>query len=880
MLSNVARTAARYAGRAWKPLLVVILLVWPVAGSSYSLSVMTSAGLYALLAIAVLIILGQAGQLSFGHSAFYGIGAYTAALLAVKAGWPTWLGLLAGGAVSGVVALAIGRPVLRLRYFYLALATIGLGQIFLVMITQLRGVTGGSLGLAPIPAFSAFGFHFDSYLRAYYLVWVIALVVLLFVTRALKYRMGRALRAVASSETASKTLGVRTSDWKLLAFTTSAVICGVAGGLFAFTASAISPGAFTFSAAILPLVMVLLGGLGSTWGAAIGAIVMTWVVYGFTGIQEYSGIAYSVIMIGLLIFFPLGLALRPAQREKLKALVLNRTVLTSATMVSSTAPNAESVMAQAGESAAGPAVDQSASEVPGEVLLDIEGLSVRFGGLAAVDDVSLTVREAQIVALIGPNGAGKTTLFNAVCRLQKAGRGTINFAGRDVTRMSPTETARLGMARTFQNLRIYPNMDVLENVLVGCHRHERSGLWSGGLGLPWQRREERASRERAVKCLELLGLADKAAIPAASLPYGQQRLVEMARAMASEPRLLLLDEPAAGMNKAERAELVEQIARIRRSGIAVLLVEHDVELVMGISDHIYVLDYGRLIFDGRPEHACRDAGVIEAYVGVERQGSPDICLTRDRTGTDCEPVQPLLAVEGLDVAYGAIRALHGVDLSVPEGEIVAVLGANGAGKSTLLRAVGGLLKPSDGLISYRGRNIAGLSAQKVAAMGVRQVLEGRHVFPEMSVQDNLVVGSSAVSGWRSTLADDVAYVYELFPVLGERRKQPAGTLSGGEQQMLAIGRALVGRPELLLLDEPSMGLAPLAVEKIFECLARLNKQGLTMLMVEQNAELALALAHRAIVLQNGRVARAGTSGVLRADDSIREGYLGKALGLP
>jgi branched-chain amino acid transport system ATP-binding protein len=235
----------------------------------------------------------------------------------------------------------------------------------------------------------------------------------------------------------------------------------------------------------------------------------------------------------------------------------------------------------------------------------------------------------------------------------------------------------------------------------------------------------------------------------------------------------------------------------------------------------------------------------------------------------------MLKLNNIEVSYlNVVKVLHGISISVDDGLVVALLGANGAGKTTLLHTVSGLLKPNRGSVVYKGADITRLAPEKIAARGLRQVPEGRRLFRDLSVEDNLVVGSSGRRDWRATLADDIAYVYELFPVLGERRKQPAGTLSGGERQMLAIGRALVGKPDLLVLDEPSMGLAPLVVERIFEALAELNKQGLTMLMVEQSAEMALSLAHRGVVLQTGNVVVSGLSGDLRKDDRVRAGYLG------
>ena len=325
------------------------------------------------------------------------------------------------------------------------------------------------------------------------------------------------------------------------------------------------------------------------------------------------------------------------------------------------------------------------------------------------------------------------------------------------------------MARTFQNLRIFANMSVLENVLVGCHRHEHSGMLSDGLGFPGQRREERASRERAMKTLELLGLDEFAFRPAASLPYGIQRLVEIARAVASEPKLLMLDEPAAGMNSSEREYLVEKIARVRDAGITVLLVEHDIGLVMGISDAVNCLDYGKLIACGTAKQVQADEAVIAAYLGdgkstVSRESLSDSDLTTPDN---------LLVVDGVTTSYGTIEALHGVSLVVPKGQIVAVLGANGAGKTTLLETISGLLHPGTGHIHYQGAEITKLAPHRIARRGLGHVPEGRQLFPTLSVEDNLIMGSRARAE-KAGLQDDIDFVYEVFPVLGERRTPARG----------------------------------------------------------------------------------------------------------
>ena len=305
--------------------MVIVLLAWPlVFENKLHMRVMTNAGLYAIMTFGVVIVLGQAGQLSFGHIAFYGIGAYMTAVLAVETAIPTPVCLLIGALAAGLVALIVGRPVLRLRYFYLALATIGLIQIFSDPGDGHSARSHrGDIGIAPVPKFELFGVEFSSALQKYYLVWVTAIIVLLFIARALKYRMGRAFRAIATSEIAASSLGMRTANWKLHGFVTSGVICGLAGGLFALTAGAVNPGAFLFVMAVLPIIMMLIGG-GSVWGAVVGAVIIIyvkdWLPSQIPSIGSYSGVLYSVIMILLLMFFPAGLLLRADQRARISAM--------------------------------------------------------------------------------------------------------------------------------------------------------------------------------------------------------------------------------------------------------------------------------------------------------------------------------------------------------------------------------------------------------------------------------------------------------------------------------------------------------------------------------------------------------------------------------
>jgi ABC-type branched-subunit amino acid transport system ATPase component/ABC-type branched-subunit amino acid transport system permease subunit len=861
--------AKHYVTGAKAVFIAAILLLPLVSSSGLARSIMTSAGLYAILTLGVALILGQAGQFSFGHATFYGIGAYTTGLLALKANVPTFVAWVAGAAAAGAVALIVGRPVLKLKYFYLGLATIGLGQIFLVLVNQSRGLTGGQGGLGGIPSLSIFGWSFDSLRSQYYLIWVVALLILFFLQRALRGRPGRALRSLAVSELGASSLGVRTHNWKLLAFVMSAIICGIGGGLLVLTIGAISPNSFTFSVALFPMIMMLVGGAGSLWACVVGAVLMTWLSNAFSGALEYSGLIYSIVLILLLLFLPAGLfGLLHGKRVT----QLRMRLLPSSVPTRELAPGGQGSAEALDVPWERPAVAATESAERLE-LLKVDGISVNFGGLVAVDQVSLSVREGEIAAVIGPNGAGKTTLFNVITCVQKPGAGSVVLDGVEVTKLSVANAARLGMARTFQNLRIFANMTVLENVMVGRHRHERAGFFGAGLGLPGPKREEMASREAAMEAICLVGLEKQANLPAASLPYGAQRLVEIARALTTKPRLLLLDEPCAGMHAAERAHLIDRIGRLRKSGIAVLLVEHNMELVMGISDRVWVLDHGKLIASGRPEEVQRDAAVLEAYLGVGcgevGQASPEPIVC---SAGSTDAGAPLLSVEGLCVSYGAGQVLNDVSFQVPRGEMLTVLGANGAGKSTLLSTIAGVLRPSKGDVTLDGKRITGHPSHRLAADGICLVPEGRHVFPDLSVQDNLLV-SAPPRHKKPELKDDYDFVYNLFPILAERRRQIAGTLSGGEQQMLSIGRALMSRPRLLLCDEPSMGLAPLVAQDIFAALSKLNSEGLTLVMVEQNAVLASSISHRCLVLQNGNVVFRGTGSELGQDDLLRRLYL-------
>jgi branched-chain amino acid transport system ATP-binding protein len=524
-------------------------------------------------------------------------------------------------------------------------------------------------------------------------------------------------------------------------------------------------------------------------------------------------------------------------------------------------------------------------------VLEVRGLSKRFTGLVALRDVTFDAREREILALIGPNGAGKTTALNIISGALAPTAGTVYFRGRAIHGWPPHAVNHAGLARTFQTLELFSGLTVRENVMAGGVARGAPGVGPSLLGWPSVHRHAGKLYAAADECLRLVGLEEWADAPASVLPAGRRRLLAIARALATDAEVLLLDEPGAGLNPAEKEHLAAFIARLPGHGKTLIFVEHDMTLVGRLADRIVVLDHGELIAEGPPEVVRGHPKVIEAYLG-ERAATPGHAAARAAPTPEAavgRAAAPMLSVKDLDVSYGGLRALRQVSLEVRRGEIVALVGANGAGKSTLLRAISRVVPASAGEIRFEGRSIAALPPAAAVRAGISQVPEGRELFPSLTVWDNLVLGRYArffgdgglgagIARYRRgarELAEAAEQVFALFPVLRQRRGQLAGTLSGGEGQMLAIGRALMSSPRLLMLDEPSLGLAPQVVRQILDRLARLREDGLTILLVEQNARAALEIADRGYVLETGRVVATGTGRALAADPEISRAYLGR-----
>ena len=507
---------------------------------------------------------------------------------------------------------------------------------------------------------------------------------------------------------------------------------------------------------------------------------------------------------------------------------------------------------------------------PDTPILEARQITKRFGGLAAVAGVDLTIRKGEILGVLGPNGAGKTTFVNCITGLDKPTSGTILFRGEDITKLPSYAIGRLGIARTFQVVKPLKQLTVRDNVAIGAM-----------FGARGRERSAAQARQRAEEVLTKVALVHRANDRASDLTIADLKRLELAKALAMDPQLLFLDEVMAGLNPTEVEKAMELLRQINREGVTLFVIEHVMKAIMGISDRLVVLHYGKKIAEGAPQEIVESPEVIEAYLGerfAKRARAAGRRDTLTATGEFRKAAAPpatekLLEIKNLSSGYGEVQILWDVNLDVRSGEVVALIGANGAGKTTLLYTLSQLVKPRSGSIRFADSDLTRARPEEVVGAGIIHVPQGRRLFPGLTVKENLLQGVYLRRDSQK-IKEDLEWVFGLLPRLKERANQLAGRLSGGEQQMCAIGRGLMGRPRLLLIDELSLGLAPLVVDHLLELISQINLDGTTVLLVEQDVQVALEHAHRGYVLETGRIVQSSTAAELLEDPRIRQAYLG------
>lgn len=828
------------------------LVALPFALTAMGLTTTSAAEvvIFSLAAMGLNLLAGYTGLVSFGHGAWFGLGAYAAALTArALPGDAFWLPLIVAMLAAAVLAAGFGRLMLRRRGVYFSLMTLALAALGFTIAFRWTSVTGGEDGLGGVERPAWFGFDLNDGWTFYSVVALIAFTAAVLLWRLINAPLGRVLEAIRENETRAMALGFPVLRYKLAAFVTSASVTALAGALLLYKnrMTSAEPMSVPFSGELLA--MVVIGGMRGFLGPALGALFYVFFREYLSMWTENWLLWFGLVFVGFVLFAPNGLV------------GIGRQVMARLR------PGPDLAAAMADRRAAAlplPALLKRAraADAPkgtNPEVLKAEGIGKSFGALKAVDDVSLTVRDRTLHALIGPNGAGKTTAFNLLTGMLHPDEGRVTLDGADISGRSADAIGELGIGRSFQITSLFPDLSVFENVRLAIQSTDPQRM------NPWR---PAASVERvntaAHEIIEWIGLGGMEDAKAGSLSYGGQRLLDLGLALATRPRILLADEPLAGLSVAERERVGKLIKQVSVD-LPVLLVEHDIDRVFSLADHVTVMNEGRVLLDGDVDAARTSDEVREIYIG---SGSSAVAATAHAGHASAETICTL---EGVNVHYGKSHILHDISLHIRRGEILALLGRNGAGKSTLLKAMIGIAPVSSGSIRLDGRELAGLSPDQIARAGIGYVPQGRGLFAGMTVRDNLELGRlKRRTGAGSHWTDE--QILDYFPRLAERMDTEADRLSGGEQQMAAVARALSGDTRVLLLDEPFEGLAPAIVEQLFNTFDRLRDQ-LSIVIVDHNLDLALGLSDRTVALEMGRVFHEGPSRALAEDLDLRRKVL-------
>ena len=835
----------------YRPLMIaaVAVVALPFALAAMGLSHNTGTMIVALAvaAIGLNLCVGYTGLVSFGHGTWFGVGAYAAGLLQLN--WfpgQIWLPLVLASVVVAAASALVGAVILRRKGVYFSLLTLALAALSYTIAFRWTSLTGGEDGLGGLKRGSIAGVSLDNALHYYIVVAILGLAILFLMLRLVRSPFGHVLVAIRENELRARFQGYPIERYKLGAFVISAVVTGFAGGLVGFQNYLVSAEAVSVPFSGELLAVVVIGGMRSMLGPALGALF-------FILFRELLSIWtpnwllwFGLLFVIFVLYSPGGLVGIWDTLSKRWWPPPDETAAMSRRKIYEGLPLPDFLRPKTGDGA----------------VLEVEGVAKSFGGIRAVRDASLQLRSGEIHALIGPNGAGKTTLFNLVSGLYTPDSGAVRLHGHAIQGMPSELICHQGLARSFQITNLFKGLSIYENLRLSLQARApgRYNLWRDIDGFP----QVHAETATLVKFLGLEGIEN---IEGGALSYGGQRLVDLGIALGSKPQVLLLDEPLAGLAAAER-ERVSNLVRNVAQNIPVLIVEHDIDRVLSFSHDVTVMNQGEILMTGPPESVRADRRVQEIYTGT---GTP--AVAHSATLSAGKDTAPILRVAGVNAFYGKSHILHDATLDVRPGEIVALLGRNGAGKSTLLKTLAGLVPAASGKIEFAGRDITALPAPDIARLGIGYVPQGRGLFAGMTVRENLALGRLA----RRTDGDggavwDEAQILGYFPRLAERMDVAADYLSGGEQQMVAVARAMSGNVRLLLLDEPFEGLAPAVILELFRVFDEL-RQHISIVIVEHNLDLVLALADRVFALERGSVFHEGPAAPLLNELDYRKKIL-------
>jgi ABC-type branched-subunit amino acid transport system ATPase component/ABC-type branched-subunit amino acid transport system permease subunit len=822
----------------------LVMLPFLLTSLGLGISSATEVVIFGLACMALNVLVGTTGLTSFGHGAWFGLAAYATALAQLH--WfpgdflaPVLVGL---GTVIAV-GFTFGYLILRRRGVYFSLLTLAMSAMLYSVAFRWTALTGGENGLGGIVRPALWGFDLETAQGYYVLVAVITMLAGAVLWRFHRSPLGTVLVAIRENEQRARFLGYSTDQYKLIAFVLSTSLTGLAGVLLLFKnrMTSAEPISVAFSGELLA--MVIIGGMRSFIGPAIGALFFVIFRDYLSSLTENWLLVFGLLFVGFIVFSPDGLV----------GLYARVTAPFRRKRVGEAAMSAR----QAGSTALPEFLKPPV--VGARPVLEVRGLRKSFGGIRAVQGVDFTVADRTLHALIGPNGAGKTTAFNLISGQFNPDEGAITLEGQSIAGMSPEAITRAGVGRSFQITNLFPSLTVAENVRLAVQARDpnRFGCWVNAESL-------KQVNEQTEAIVRTMGLAGVEGAEASSLSYGGQRLLDMSLALATKPRVLLLDEPLAGLAALERQRVGDLIKQISQD-LPVLLVEHDIDRVFALADAVTVMNEGSVLVDGGVDDARDSKRVQEVYIG---SGS-EALAGKHRESAAIE--RELLRLDQVNTYYGKSHILRDVSFHVSEHEIVALLGRNGAGKSTLLKTIVGIAPPASGDIRLGGIPLARDPSAEITRRGVSYVPQGRGLFSGMSVAENLELGRMRRRNGQGAFWEEER-IFEFFPRIRERWRSPADYLSGGEQQMVAVARALSGDTKVLLLDEPFEGLAPAVVEELFEAFDRLRHE-ISIVIVDHHLDLALALSDRTVALETGQVTHIGPSDLLFQDLELRRKVL-------